>query len=368
MDNYATHAPMVTSPQLGGNPQHNNATTWAASEQQGAMEIEVEYNSDVDDRYNPERWGLPKGTILNYDPNTGARIRRRPKGPMANYDSNTGALLAGRKKAVPKFDLNISAPFHDARKQGNNHGDAEYRDARLYPRSTYSHLPHPMPPRPISEEALRTVQRKVKDPIWDTSTSEERARIKEFWLALGEGERRSLVKIEKEAVLRKMKEQQKHSCSCTVCGRKRTAIEEELEVLYDAYYEELEQFANNNHGQSRYPHLRESSQNGTPMPPPPRAHPVTQTPSRRVPDLHQPRKSSRGRIQELPDDAPAGYAGDEVAEDVEESDTHDEAYDADDPDYSGTEPDLPAPRVRAQDFFTFGNSLTVQGRWKIALL
>lgn len=53
-----------------------------------------------------------------------------------------------------------------------------------------------------------------------------------------------MVKIEKEAVLRKMKEQQKTSCSCTVCGRKRVAIEEELEVLYDAYYEELESYAN----------------------------------------------------------------------------------------------------------------------------
>jgi hypothetical protein len=79
-----------------------------------------------------------------------------------------------------------------------------------------------------------------KDPIWNSSTDEERARIREFWLSLGEDERKSLVKIEKEAVLRKMKEQQKHSCRCTVCGRKRTAIEEELEVLYDAYYEELE--------------------------------------------------------------------------------------------------------------------------------
>ncbi|KAL5459020.1 hypothetical protein PMIN06_003010 [Paraphaeosphaeria minitans] len=77
--------------------------------------------------------------------------------------------------------------------------------------------------------------------IWNTTTQEERERIREFWLSLGEDERKSLVKIEKEAVLRKMKEQQKHSCSCTVCGRKRTAIEEELEVLYDAYYEELEQ-------------------------------------------------------------------------------------------------------------------------------
>jgi hypothetical protein len=27
--------------------------------------------------------------------------------------------------------------------------------------------------------------------------------------------------LEKEAVLKKMKEQQKHSCSCAVCGRKR---------------------------------------------------------------------------------------------------------------------------------------------------
>jgi len=57
--------------------------------------------------------------------------------------------------------------------------------------------------------------------IWSTSTTEERERIKDFWLGLGEQERRNLVKIEKDTVLRKMKEQQKHSCSCAVCGRKR---------------------------------------------------------------------------------------------------------------------------------------------------
>ena len=57
--------------------------------------------------------------------------------------------------------------------------------------------------------------------IWSTSTTEERERIKYFWLGLGEQERRNLVKIEKDTVLRKMKEQQKHSCSCAVCGRKR---------------------------------------------------------------------------------------------------------------------------------------------------
>ena len=58
--------------------------------------------------------------------------------------------------------------------------------------------------------------------IWSTSTTEERERIKDFWLGLGEPERRNLVKIEKDTVLRKMKEQQKHSCSCAVCGRKRS--------------------------------------------------------------------------------------------------------------------------------------------------
>ncbi|KAL0081090.1 salt tolerance down-regulator-domain-containing protein [Phycomyces blakesleeanus] len=93
------------------------------------------------------------------------------------------------------------------------------------------------------------------DPSWPTrqkseeiwmcrNNTEERQKIREFWLHLGEEERRSLVKVEKEAVLRKMKEQQKHNCNCSVCGKKRTAIEEELEVLYDAYYEELEQYAN----------------------------------------------------------------------------------------------------------------------------
>ena len=49
--------------------------------------------------------------------------------------------------------------------------------------------------------------------------------------------------------MKKMKEQQKHNCTCHACGRKRTVIEEELEILYDAYYEELENFSIN--GQSK---------------------------------------------------------------------------------------------------------------------
>jgi hypothetical protein len=170
-----------------------------------------------------------------------------------------------------------------------------------------------------------------RDRIWDTSTQEERERIKEFWLSLSEEERRSLVKVEKEAVLRKMKEQQKHSCSCTVCGRKRTAIEEELEVLYDAYYQELEQYANNQQtGFGPVPHT---------MPPPRRFGPL--------PNIRQNNHIPlpKGRVQELPDD------------DDEEEDYSD---DDDEEDYSEEEAEAEA-RGPAADFFNFGNSLTVQG-------
>lgn len=178
----------------------------------------------------------------------------------------------------------------------------------------------------------------TKDRIWNTSTSEERERIKEFWLSLGEDERKSLVKIEKEAVLRKMKEQQKHSCSCTVCGRKRTAIEEELEVLYDAYYEELEQYANH-------------QQDGTPMLPPPSRYAQTlssKPPGRPMMTTHPP-----SRIHEL---------ADEESEDDEEEDADDESYsDEDDEDYGSEEEPFDLPRSTATDFFNFGNSLTVKG-------
>lgn len=82
----------------------------------------------------------------------------------------------------------------------------------------------------------------LDDSIWSVEETEERKRVKEFWLSLTPDARAGLIKLEKDAVLRKMKEQQKHTCTCSVCGRRRTAIEEELEMLYDAYYDELERY------------------------------------------------------------------------------------------------------------------------------
>jgi hypothetical protein len=168
--------------------------------------------------------------------------------------------------------------------------------------------------------------------IWNTSTVEERERIREFWLSLGEDDRKSLVKIEKEAVLRKMKEQQKHSCSCSVCGRKRTAIEEELEVLYDAYYEELEQYAYCQQDVGRF--LPDADFGSAP-------HPRPLMPAHPTPGQYD-------------DDEEEEFSGDDEEEDYSNSEIS-----SDDGDYDSEERSLPPPE--ATDFIHFGSSLTVKG-------
>src|SRR5271170_245716 len=66
------------------------------------------------------------------------------------------------------------------------------------------------------EESVRQ-----KRKIWNTTTAEEKERIKEFWLGLSEDERRNLVRVEKEHVHKRIKEGSKIlNCSCHVCGRK----------------------------------------------------------------------------------------------------------------------------------------------------
>jgi hypothetical protein len=194
----------------------------------------------------------------------------------------------------------------------------------------------PIPPLAVSSPLPD--HKAPKERIWNTSTQEERENIKKFWLELGEDDRRALVKVEKDAVLKKMKEQQKHSCSCTVCGRKRTAIEEELEVLYDAYYEELEQYANNNQG---------AFENGAPIVPPPRLYQPRLHSLDHHTHLHHHHHPSHGRVHELPDD-------EEELEDDYDEDDEDEPYSDDDLEDE-------ASRNARADFFAFGNSLTVKG-------
>ncbi|KAL4885061.1 salt tolerance down-regulator-domain-containing protein [Aspergillus karnatakaensis] len=205
------------------------------------------------------------------------------------------------------------------------------------PSISLSHtLPPPLPPHFGSHSSPKSSKERS---IWNTSTQEERENIKTFWLELGEEDRRQLVKVEKDAVLKKMKEQQKHSCSCTVCGRKRTAIEEELEVLYDAYYEELEQYANNTQG---------TFERGPPMIPPPRLYQPPLRPPGHHTHTHGQFHPSRGRVTELPE---------EEDEDLEED--YDEEEEDDEP-YSDEEYEDEETRAARADFFAFGNSLTVK--------
>lgn len=207
------------------------------------------------------------------------------------------------------------------------------------PSATFS---HPPPPHSMSYSTRFSSKSGKETSIWNQSSLEERENIRTFWFELGEEERRQLVKVEKDAVLKKMKEQQKHSCSCTVCGRKRTAIEEELEVLYDAYYEELEQYANNNQG---------SFDEGAPIIPPPRLYqPPLRSPGQHT-RTHGQYHPSRSRVQELPEDD----------EDLE--DDYDEEEDEEDDElYSDEEFEDEEARAARADFFAFGNSLTVKGK------
>jgi len=217
------------------------------------------------------------------------------------------------------------------KKKGSATGQQNAYDPDMLP-----HAPNPPPPPP---SALRPVHKggHGHDTIWNTSTAQERQNIKEFWLSLSEEERKSLLKIEKEAVLKKMKQQQKHSCSCTVCGRKRTAIEEELEVLYEGYYEELEQYAHHDH-----PPL--PSADGL-IPDPlhhRRPHPMITPPP--PPNPHHKTSAMHEHLDDREDD------DEEYSEDDEYSD---DEYSDDDSE--------PPPQGGVPDFFNFGQNLTVKG-------
>ncbi|KAF4628761.1 hypothetical protein G7Y89_g9387 [Cudoniella acicularis] len=256
--------------------------------------------------------------------------------------SNPGKKSKKKKKtkAAPPGNPNHNHTHMHAHTHSHSHSHTHTRAHTHGAPNGLSHSHVPLPP--LAPTTMPRGPGISKEKIWNTSSQEERERIKEFWLSLGEDERKSLVKVEKDAVLKKMKEQQKHSCSCTVCGRKRTAIEEELEVLYDAYYEELEQYANHQGDGGPSPI----------MPPPRRFGPMSGLqPPNRLPPAFNGQQPSRARIVE--------QLGDDEDEEAEEN-YSDEDVDDDD-DYSDEEPEeIPRPPYAA-DFFSFGNSLTVQG-------
>lgn len=250
----------------------------------------------------------------------------------ANHYPPTHAGLNGH--GVPQSASTKKNKKKKKRSGGGNgevpdHYDPDMLDSRI------PDLPHP----PNSVSTHKGVVRQQN--IWNTTSQQERQNIRNFWLSLSEDERKSLLKIEKEAVLRKMKQQQKHSCSCTVCGRKRTAIEEELEVLYEGYYQELEHYAHFDHP----PPLPGADG----MLPAPLAHP----------HAHQQRSITAGPP---PPPSQSHHRTSQILEHLEDEEEYseDEGEYSDDEDYS--EEDLEPPRGPVPDFFNFGQNLTVKGK------
>ncbi|KAL1635289.1 Stress response protein nst1 [Neofusicoccum ribis] len=319
------HVPHVQSSVHNGSP--------APADAQSALE----YDDDLDDA---DQFDAADGDDLYYTDDEAAHAYAHhydPGMPTANGHAADAAISGSKNKKKKKKKRGRQSDAHAHPydiPSGSSSGMLTHAG---------SHPPPPPPPPPLSNPAFRSMRSSTsRDRIWNTSTQEERERIREFWLSLGEEERKSLVKIEKEAVLRKMKEQQKHSCSCTVCGRKRTAIEEELEVLYDAYYEELELYGDQEHipndGDSVLTTGRPYSRRQDPRLPPDR-----------MIDPNQPYDSGN-RVEEI---------GDE--EDEEDELDDDEYSDEDEEEYSDEEEPEELPvRGTAADFSFFGNSLTVK--------
>jgi hypothetical protein len=94
---------------------------------------------------------------------------------MNSYPSNDDSVEPSRKKRNKK------------KKRGSSH-HSPYPD-HLRPALHQSPIPHSLP---IASGPLRSGPRSSRqDRIWNTSTQEERERIKQFWLTLSEEERKS---------------------------------------------------------------------------------------------------------------------------------------------------------------------------------
>ncbi|KAI5121483.1 hypothetical protein M0805_003938 [Coniferiporia weirii] len=295
--------------------------------------------------------------------------------PPASTNPPRSARAAAKAPAPPQNYTNHNHPHHHPS-----------------PPSSNASAPQKHRPPAGATQNSANVATKPNSKIWSTNTTEERERIKEFWLGLGEDDRRALVKIEKEAVLKKMKEQQKHSCTCAVCGRKRNAIEEELEVLYDAYYEELEQYANYQQryassggtlppppGPGPFPGSVELDKNGLVVGPGGKAHP--HPPSARAKTANTlangPKKgtvpdSEYDEDDQDPDDYEEDYDEEDEDEEEDEEDDVDAEDDVDIRNRGGRRGAAPnRDRARSvpngakangrDELFNFGNSLTVAG-------
>jgi len=228
-----------------------------------ADEVYDDYNSendedDVDEEQQYEADGLfhlkerylnkkKKANGLFFEGTSKKRKKKKKKGVVATATNGTAPhlnplppiipLVSNQTAAVTRAAPSTAQPRPSSRAAGKQ---PVYSQPAIPPaRTTRSAATKsPVPPSPYSHGYAKPPvtngnatlakrptggggEKDGRSKLWSSSTEQDRERIKEFWLGLSDIERRDLVKLEKEAVLKKMKEQQKHSCSCAVCGRKR---------------------------------------------------------------------------------------------------------------------------------------------------
>ena len=115
-------------------------------------------------------------------------------------------------RAAGKQPMSTNAPARSARAAGK-------APAAAAPTHNHSHNHSHPPAKPAAKGKAPAPGPPAK--IWTQASMEDRENIRQFWLTLIEAERRDLLLIEKDTVLRKMKEHHRHMCGCAVCGRKK---------------------------------------------------------------------------------------------------------------------------------------------------
>ena len=64
--------------------------------------------------------------------------------------------------------------------------------------------------------------------------------MQEFWQMLTDDERAALARVQKDELPKRMKEQQKYTCTCNVCIRRRLVVEDELNSLYEQFIVDMD--------------------------------------------------------------------------------------------------------------------------------
>lgn len=132
--------------------------------------------------------------------------------------------------------------------------DFEYPDSRILKQNSNGDVivqslePNPKAKKPnssSSENANDKHPKKKSNSIPSSGFIPEdqddlNEQLKEYWASLSADEKKELLNLERDSVFKVMKEQQKITCNCSVCGRKRQIIEQELKKLYDNYFDGID--------------------------------------------------------------------------------------------------------------------------------